>query len=254
MTPDIELALGHIPETGEGVKIRMTKAPHILVAGMTGAGKSVLIHDLLCQIISQYAPSQASLILVDPKRVEFAAYKKVPHLAYDPVYDDRQIEYLLNWTVAEMHNRFATMERRGWRDVTGYAPWPRMFVVVDELANLMLRGKQGKKFERLLVEIASMGRSAGIHLILATQRPDATVISGLIRANVPTRVALPTLTATDSRIILDVSGAEQIAIPQRLIRLPGQRDLIHADGRFWTDQNIRQTLRKWEGVIDHVRS
>lgn len=225
------------------VSVALSKAPHILVAGMTGAGKSVLIHDLLCQVIDTQAPQDFAFVLIDPKRVEFSRYVGVPHLAIDPVYNENAIENILRWSAAEMHNRFSVMERNGWRDASQVKePWPRLVVVVDELANLMLRGK---RFSKPLVEIASMGRAAGVHLILATQRPDAKVIDGLIRANVPTRVALPTVTAMDSRIILDEVGAESISIPRRLIRLPGQRALIEVSGRFWTDANIDRSVNRW---------
>jgi len=240
MTVDIELTLGEHPSSL--VRVRLSKAPHILVAGMTGAGKSVLIHDLICQYIKGRAPADASMILIDPKRVEFGAYKGLPHLVLDPVYALRDIEYALGWAVAEMHSRFTTMERHGWRDV-GPSGWPRLLVVIDELANLML---SGKKFEKPIIEMASMGRAAGVHLLLATQRPDATVINGLIRANIPTRVALPTITQADSRIILDQSGAETISIPERLIRLPGQRELIKARGRYWKSEDIERTLSLWK--------
>lgn len=223
--------------------VQLSKAPHILVAGMTGAGKSVLIHDLICQVIGSTHPTEMALVLVDPKRVEFARYAGQPHLALNPVYDEGSVESVLRWAVAEMNNRFDAMARRGIRDVTSAdTPWPRLIVIVDELANLVLKGKQ---FSKPLVDIASMGRAAGVHLILATQRPDAKVIDGLIRANVPTRIALPTLTAADSRIILDQTGAEDIGIPQRIIRLPGQRDLILTEGRHFTDDDIDRVASIW---------
>jgi S-DNA-T family DNA segregation ATPase FtsK/SpoIIIE len=241
MTVDMELVLGEHPSNL--VRVRLSKAPHILVAGMTGAGKSVLMHDLICQFIRGNTPQDAALVLVDPKRIEFGVYKGLPHLAIEPVYSLPDIEYALGWAAAEMHSRFATMERNGWRDVEEHGPWPRVLVVIDELANLMLGGKQ---FERPIIEIASMGRAAGVHLLLATQRPDATVINGLIRANVPTRVALPTITQAESRIILDQKGAETISIPERLIRLPGQRDLIKATGRYWKSEDIERTLSVWK--------
>lgn len=248
MTTDIALALGLVEATNEVVSIDISKAPHILVAGMTGAGKSVLVHDLICQSIMRHQPTEVSLVLIDPKRVEFGIYKGLPHLALDPVYEDRDIEYALGWTVGEMRGRFSDMERRGVRGVDGETPWSRLIVVVDELANLMLRGK---RFERLIVEIASMGRAAGVHLILATQRPDATVISGLIRANVPTRIALPTFTAADSRIILDMAGAEGLEVPDRLVRLPGQRQMQTVFGRHWTDEDIQRTLARWRAPYPH---
>jgi len=255
MTIDIEFTLGARPveggpigfgsETaymGEPVNVLLSKAPHILIGGMTGAGKSVLLHDLICQAITGHTPAQVGLLLIDPKRVEMGIYRGLPHLLLEPVYTGDHIAYALDAAVAEMHSRFAIMERNGARDIYE-APWPRVMVVVDELANLMLGGK---RFVRPIIEIASMGRAAGVHLILATQRPDAKVIDGLIRANVPTRVSLPTITANDSRIILDEAGAETLETPGRLVRLPGQRDAIFALGRFWRSSDIEATLSPWK--------
>jgi len=243
---DIEFMLGSTQRQdgmpGSDVTVQLSKAPHILVAGMTGAGKSVLIHDLICQFIRHRGPGEAQLLLIDPKRVEFGIYKGLPHLVLEPVYDDENVVWALDAAVAEMNNRFTLMERNGWR-TAAETPWSRFLVVVDELANLMLKGS---RFERPLVDIASMGRAAGVHLLLATQRPDATVINGLIRANVPTRIALPTITAADSRIILDQPGAERLSIPWRLIRLPGQRDLVFAGGRHWRNEDIEQALSLWK--------
>ena len=246
MTIDVEFMLGQTQrvdgQPGQPVTVLLSKAPHLLVAGMTGAGKSVLVHDLICQFITGHTPDQVRLVLVDPKRAEFGAYKGLPHLSLEPVYEDAQIEYALGWALSEMHSRFKAMERRGVNDVRS-SPWARLLVVVDELAILMLKGKQ---FERPLIEIASMGRAAGVHLLLATQRPSADVINGLVRANVPTRVALPTLTAADSRIVLDAAGAEQLETPARLIRLPGQRSLVFAHGRHWKPEDVAHTLGQWK--------
>jgi S-DNA-T family DNA segregation ATPase FtsK/SpoIIIE len=229
MTVDIDLNLGRkTSSNGQEVlfqNVRLTKAPHILVAGMTGGGKSVLVHHLLAQIITHNSPGEAALILIDPKRVEFGQYKRVPHLPLPPAYEEDHIEYALGWAVAEMEARFSEMEQRGWRDVTAMeAPWPRLIVVVDELANLILGGKH---LEKPIVKIASMGRAAGVHLILATQRPSADVITGLIRANVPTRACLPVITKVESRIVLDEAGGEGLVNPgDMLLRLPGQRSLV----------------------------
>lgn len=239
MTVDIPLTLG-LEKGGGGVAINISKAPHVLVAGMTGAGKSVLVHDLICQALGQRNEKQVAFVLVDPKRVEFSAYKGLPHMALPPVYQPEHILYALGWAQSEMTARFDVMERMGWNDVTGVGPWPRLFVVVDELANVVLRGKE---YERPLIDIASMGRAAGVHLILATQRPDASVINGLIRANVPTRVALPTFTRAESRIILDMDGAEGLQIPERLVRLPGAHGVKRVVGRNWTRADIDRALR-----------
>jgi S-DNA-T family DNA segregation ATPase FtsK/SpoIIIE len=236
MTVDINLRISH----GDVGYVALSKAPHILIAGMTGGGKSVVVHDLIIQLM-QPSPKDVSLILIDPKRVEFGQYRNVPHLPLPPAYEDKHIEYALKWTLAEMHARFERMEQVGARDVSG-APWPRIVVVIDELANLVLKGKH---LERPLVEIASMGRAAGVHLILATQRPSADVITGLIRANVPTRVCMPVITKTESRIVLDEGGAELLENPgDMLMRLPGQRQLIRSRGFHVTQPIIDDAIAK----------
>lgn len=238
MTIDVDLLLGTQPAfagfPARDISINISKAPHILVAGMTGSGKSVLVHDLIIQFVRGRSAADVGLVLIDPKRCEFGIYRNLPHLQIQPVYDDDDIVAALHWVVSEMNSRFTIMERNGVRDVSG-TKWARMLVVVDELANLMLKGS---RFEAPLIQIASMGRAAGIHLLLATQRPDASVINGLIRANVPTRVALATFTAADSRIILDAKGAEDLGMGQRLVRLPGEREPKRVNGRLIQDREI----------------
>jgi S-DNA-T family DNA segregation ATPase FtsK/SpoIIIE len=146
-----------------------------------------------------------------------------------------------------MRSRFAIMEKDGVRSIDQYQqPWARLVIFIDELANLML---SGRKLERHVITLASMGRAAGVHLILSTQRPSADVITGLIRANVPTRVCLPVVTATESRIILDAVGGEQLTAPgSMLIRLPGQRELVRAKARYLTDQQIDGVANAWRAA------
>ena len=241
---DITLVLGGgIDDKGQhnSITLPLSKAPHILVAGMTGGGKSVVIHDIICQMLAH--PSRfANLVLIDPKRVEFGMYAGLPNLAWPWVaYDPDDIEQALRWAESEMRMRFHHMERAGVRSFDLMPdPWGRTLVVIDELANLILANK---RLEKHIVAIASMGRAAGVHLLLATQRPAADVITGLIRANVPTRIALPVITRTESRIILDVDGAEKLQTPgDMLIRLPGRRDLFATRGRFRSDQEIADCI------------
>ena len=237
MTTDIRLTLG------QGAEVALAKAPHILVAGMTGAGKSVAIHSYLTQLISH--PSRhATVVLINPKRVEFGRYQGIPHLAWPWVaHELEDADNALKWVEAEMRMRFYRMEKAGARDISQMPdPWARLVVFIDELANLVL---DGKRLSKRIVTIASMGRAAGIHLILATQRPAADVISPLIRANVPTRVALPTITGSESRIILDAQGAEELEQPgDMLIRLPGRRDLVKTRGIYVSDADIDAAIQR----------
>ena len=213
---------------------------------MTGSGKSVFVNGLIREMITKYEDEDVCLLLIDPKRVEFSRYKGVPHVLDKPAYSIDHIRYLLNWAVGEMHLRFTTMEKWNHRDIDRHndwaqdvgdgKTWSRIVIIVDELANLIL---SDKKLEKPIVTIASMGRAAGIHLVLATQRPSADVVTGLIRANVPTRVCLPVVTKMESRIILDETGAERLHGPgDMLARLPGHRSLMPLRGMYWSDKEL----------------
>jgi DNA segregation ATPase FtsK/SpoIIIE, S-DNA-T family len=220
MKDDTSLILG-ASDTGETLSVELARAPHILVGGMTGAGKSSFIHGIISQLI-ELPTIDVGIGLIDPKRVEFSRYTGIPHLlSPKPIYEIKDIESFLHWCVTNMRARFDTMEKDGQKTV--YA-WSRLVIIIDELANLILASK---RIEKPIVTLASMGRAAGIHLILATQRPSADVVTGLIRANVPTRVCLPVITKMDSRIILDEVGGERLEKPgEMLVRLPWQRGLI----------------------------
>jgi len=239
---DITLQLGEAPEA----VVSLAKAPHILVAGMTGAGKSVAVHSLLAQLI-RHSPRWVNIGLIDPKRVEFTPYRHLPHvqsawphIAYTP---QQAEELLAHFAITEMGIRFHQMQKAGVRSFDEMnPPYARTVIVIDELANLILRSKT---LERYIVDIASMGRAAGIHLIIATQSPRADVITGLIRANVPTRMALSTFNSMESRIVLDANGAEQLEPPgEMLVRLPGQRDLIKTRGIYVSDIDIDLAIRR----------
>jgi len=235
---DINLILGQPTSPSSfPVAIPLSKAPHILIAGMTGSGKSVLAHSLITQL-AKLSHWDANLLLIDPKRVEYSRYRGLKHLLLPPAYEMDDIEHALRWACHEMRSRFSAMEQEGARSIdTMNDPWARIVIFIDEMANLMLLS--GRKMEEYIVTLASMGRAAGVHLILSTQRPSADVITGLIRANVPTRVCLPVVTAMESRIILDAVGGEQLTQPgSMLIRMPGTRDLIAAQAPLLTDSYI----------------
>jgi len=251
MDKAVNIEIGVRPEEEEHynegalVKVPLAKAPHFLVAGMTGSGKSAWVNRLIAQLITNHDDSEVALLLVDPKRVEFSRYKGVPHVINKPIYELGMIRNAFGWVVSEMHTRFTQMEKwkhndiedhNEWARAAQVQTWSRIVVVVDELANLIL---QDKKLEEPIVTLASMGRAAGIHLVLATQRPSADVVTGLIRANIPTRVCLPVITKMDSRIVLDSGGAEQLVQPGDILaRLPGIRKLVRLKGSYMNDAEL----------------
>ncbi len=219
----LEFAIGRDSE-GAPVVADLARMPHMLVAGTTGSGKSVLINAIIMSLIMRTTPEQVRLILVDPKRVEFSCYAGLPHLYVPVVTEPRQAASALQWAVTEMDRRLKVFERAGARDVKVYnkmvadgkfadmenppKPMPYLVIVIDELSDLMMVA--GKDVEASIVRIAQLARAAGIHLVLATQRPSADVVTGLIKSNVDTRVALKVSSSIDSRVILDQIGAERL--------------------------------------------
>lgn len=219
----LEFAIGRDSE-GSPVVADLARMPHMLVAGTTGSGKSVLINAIIMSLIMRTTPEQVRLILVDPKRVEFSCYAGLPHLYVPVVTEPRQAASALQWAVTEMDRRLKVFERAGARDVKVYnrmvedgkfadmenppKPMPYLVIVIDELSDLMMVA--GKDVEASIVRIAQLARAAGIHLVLATQRPSADVVTGLIKSNVDTRVALKVSSSIDSRVILDQTGAERL--------------------------------------------
>lgn len=238
---DITLKIG-TNDAGETIEAKLSKMPHMLVAGMTGSGKSVFVNGMVYELI-QHPDTEVALVLLDPKRVELARFKDLPH-TLGTAYEPSEMKYLLNWAVGEMHKRYIAMERMGARtfdDTDGI--WSRVVIVIDELANLILRDKT---VEDPIVSIASMGRAAGVHMILATQRPSSDVLTGLIRANIPTRICMMVQTKIDSRIVLDEGGAEKIRTPgQMLARLPGHRDMATLQGEFYSDEKLDEAVVRW---------
>lgn len=221
------------------VEIEIEKAPHILVAGATGMGKSAWINALLCDLVTRYTYQQLRLVLIDPKRVELDRYEGLPHLMAHTAMEVVHAADVLAWACQQMTDRFVELRQAKLRTAED-TDWPRIVIVVDELALLLLDKRHGKTIEGYLVRIATLGRAAGIHLVLATQSPRADVLTGLIRANVPTRVAFGVVTRMESLIILDQPGAERLRKPgQMLARLPGSIDLVHATGTYLDDDVIK---------------
>ena len=273
MSSPITLALGKDisgkPSVGD-----LARMPHLLVAGTTGSGKSVAINAMILSLIYKATPKQVKLILIDPKMLELSIYEGIPHLLAPVVTDMKQAASALNWCVAEMERRYKLMSVLGVRNLAGYngklrearaagAPLthpfsitpndpepleelPLIVVVIDELADLMM--VVGKKVEELIARIAQKARAAGIHLILATQRPSVDVITGLIKANIPTRMAFQVASKIDSRTILDQMGAETLLGQGDMLYLPpgtGLPQRVH--GAFVSDQEVHR-------VVDHLKS
>ena len=199
--------------SGRAVYFDLSEMPHLLVAGTTGSGKSVMLNGLLTSLLLTTDPRQVKMVLIDPKRVELSQFGRVPHLITPVVTDVKKAANALAWAVAEMERRYEVLERLGVRSVEGYndraeTQMPYVVVVIDELADLMMQA--GAKVEDAIIRLAQKARAVGIHLVVATQRPSVDVITGMIKANVPSRIAFAVSSQVDSRVILDSSGAEAL--------------------------------------------
>jgi S-DNA-T family DNA segregation ATPase FtsK/SpoIIIE len=199
--------------SGRAVFFDLSEMPHLLVAGTTGSGKSVMLNGLLTSLLLTTDPRQVKMVLIDPKRVELSQYGRVPHLITPVVTDVKKAANALTWGVAEMERRYEVLERMGVRSLEGYndraeVQMPYVVVVIDELADLMMQA--GAKVEDAIIRLAQKARAVGIHLVVATQRPSVDVITGMIKANVPSRIAFAVSSQVDSRVIMDTPGAEAL--------------------------------------------
>jgi len=273
MTSPLTMALGK-DIAGHPIVADLARMPHLLVAGTTGSGKSVGINAMILSLVYKAPPSQVRLILVDPKMLELSVYEGIPHLLAPVVTDMRHASNALNWCVGEMERRYKLMSALGVRNLAGFNqkvrdaiknktplnnpiastpenPVPLLemsliVVVIDELADLMM--VVGKKVEELIARLAQKARAAGIHLILATQRPSVDVITGLIKANIPTRIAFQVSAKVDSRTILDQMGAEALLGQGDMLFLPpGQGYTQRVHGAFVDDQEVHK-------VVEHLKS
>ncbi|KTS95075.1 cell division protein FtsK [Pseudomonas oryzihabitans] len=279
----VTLALGH-DIGGKPVITDLAKMPHLLVAGTTGSGKSVGVNAMLLSILFKSSPDEARLIMIDPKMLELSIYEGIPHLLCPVVTDMKEAANALRWSVAEMERRYKLMAAMGVRNLAGFnrkvkdaeeagtpltdplyrresmddeAPLlktlPTIVVVVDEFADMMMI--VGKKVEELIARIAQKARAAGIHLILATQRPSVDVITGLIKANIPTRMAFQVSSKIDSRTILDQGGAEQLLGHGDMLYLPPGTGLpIRVHGAFVSDDEVHRVVEAWKerGAPDYI--
>ena len=242
---------------GNPVTWQINKTPHMLVAGSTGSGKSVCINSLIVSMLMRTKPDEVKLVLVDPKKVELSMYNGVPHLLAPVVTDARKANIALKKIVVEMERRYDEFERTGTKNIEGYNKYidkqnelnpnepqkhlPFIVVIIDELADLMLVA--AKEVEDSIMRITQMARAAGIHLIVATQRPSTDVITGVVKANIPTRVAFAVSSQIDSRTILDMAGAEKLLGKGDMLFLPqGENIPIRVQGTFISDEEIKAVV------------
>ncbi len=254
---------------GQHIFADLRKMPHLLIAGRTGSGKSVCIHDLLISLLYQNSPEDLQLILIDPKRVELVAYRGIPHLKTDVIVDNKKVVNVLRWAAGEMERRYKIFEEAHTRDLALYRekcargetktvldaesgkvreenlePLPYIVLVIDEMADLMVT--YGKEVEALIIRLAQMSRAIGIHLILATQRPSVAVLTGLIKANIPTRIAFQVTTQVDSRTVLDSGGAEKLLGNGDMLYSSSEgTEIKRLQGVLVSDEEVKRVTGFW---------
>jgi S-DNA-T family DNA segregation ATPase FtsK/SpoIIIE len=269
----------HIPlflgkdSSGEALVSDLTKMPHLLIAGTTGSGKSVCINTIIVGILMTKRPDEVKLILVDPKMVEMTSYNTVPHLMCPIVTETQVAVQILEWATVKMDERYALLAEARVKNIAEFnklgpeeiiarfdpstpdeeakipKKLPYMVIIIDELADLMMTAS--KEIESYIVRLAQKSRAVGIHIVLATQRPQATVVTGLIKSNMPCRVGFRVAARMDSRIILDQNGAETLLGEGDMLFLkPGTSDLIRAQGTFLDDAEIRRIVKHLKEVAE----
>jgi DNA segregation ATPase FtsK/SpoIIIE, S-DNA-T family len=288
--------------TGDPSIFDLRRAPHLLVAGSTGAGKSVSLNTMIMSILFRSTPNEVKMVMVDPKRLELSIYEGVPHLIHKVISDPKDASLALKWTVAEMERRYQLLSEHGVRSINSYNKLvkkaekenaknekktkkasvetddslstvaikdpettnaeetkpplehlPVIVVIIDELADLMMVA--AKDIEESICRLAQMARAAGIHMILATQRPSVDVITGLIKANFPSRIAFKVSSKIDSRTIMDQNGAESLlGMGDMLLLAPGTSDLMRLHGAFVSDEEIKRVVAHWveQGTPDYI--
>jgi S-DNA-T family DNA segregation ATPase FtsK/SpoIIIE len=260
------LALGK-DTTGKPVVTDLGRMPHLLVAGATGTGKSVCLNAIIISLLYRATPDEVQFVLIDPKRIELSAYEGIPHLLHPVVTDPKKANIALKWAVAEMERRYELLTLRGVRSIQRYnqvviktkaakpkpasptskqeateleeQPLPYLVLIIDELADLMMVAS--REVEESIIRLAQMARAAGIHLVLATQRPSVDVLTGIIKANIPARISFQVSSRTDSRTILDANGAEALlGAGDMLLLPPGTAKMQRIHGAYASETEIKR--------------
>lgn len=239
--------------TGTVIVADIADMTHLLIAGATGAGKSVCINTLITSILYKATPDEVKLIMIDPKKVELSVYNGIPHLLIPVVSDVQKAAGALNWAIREMERRYDLLEKYGVRNIKGYnklpdiEKLPYIVIIVDELADLMMT--TGKEVENAIVRLTQLARAAGMHLVIATQRPDANIVTGLIKANVPSRIAFKVAGSVNSKIILDSTGAEKLlGRGDMLLKTRAFDDKpLRIQGAFVTDEEV-------EAIVNSIKT
>jgi len=272
----LPLALGK-DVGGKDLIADLAKMPHLLIAGATGAGKSVCINSILAGLMLSKTPDELRLILVDPKIVEFAVYADIPHLVVPVITDAKKVQLSLRWAISEMEKRYKMFAKAKVRNIEGFnnrvvttqgelfegeipppqakdnlpSSVPYIVIIIDELADLMMAA--GAEIENSIARLAQLSRAVGIHMILATQRPSVNVITGTIKANFPARIAFQVAQKVDSRTILDQSGADKLIGRGDMLYLPpGSSKLIRSQGTMVTDDELHRIVEHVKGQAEPV--
>ncbi|MHA1599242.1 MAG: DNA translocase FtsK 4TM domain-containing protein, partial [Alphaproteobacteria bacterium] len=268
----IPLFLGK-SSSGEVLVTDLAAMPHLLIAGTTGSGKSVCINTIVTSILLTKRPDEVKLVLIDPKMVEMAAFESIPHLMCPTVTDTKRAEQILEWATTKMDERYELLAEAKVRNIASFNKlgpeeiiarfepttaeeeakipkmMPHLVIIIDELADLMMTA--GKEIEAYIVRLAQKSRAVGIHLVVATQRPQATVVTGLIKSNMPSRIAFRVASRMDSRIILDQNGGETLlGQGDMLFMRPGTSDLVRAQGAFVDDREVKNVVRFLKEVAE----
>ena len=217
--------------------------PHLLIAGTTGSGKSVCINTIILSLLYRHTPDKCKFILIDPKMLELSTYEGIPHLLCPVITEAKKAASVLGWVVKEMESRYRLMTKEGVRNIDGYntkhkLPMPYIVVVVDEMSDLMLVA--GKEIENYIQKLSQMARAAGIHIIMATQRPSVDVITGTIKANFPTRISFQVTSKIDSRTILGEQGAEQLLGKGDMLYMSSANRIVRIHAPFVSDNEIEK--------------